>query len=171
MERYYHFVLFLALMLHLIIAVCPSQDMKKEYPERMTLAEVWPLFEAGGLIHLSTADGDQPRVRMVSFTVHNRNIWVATRSGDDKVTQIHKNSKVEFTLPVSGKERVGCLRATAEAHIVDNPKKREEVVSVIPWFTGYWKSSDDPNFTLIRLDLKKLLFDHHETSSKYTIQL
>ncbi|MFW9793788.1 MAG: pyridoxamine 5'-phosphate oxidase family protein [Candidatus Thorarchaeota archaeon] len=145
--------------------------MKKEYPERMELFEVWPIFEAGGLIHLSTIDVDYPRVRIVSFTVHGKNLWVATRSGDDKVTQIRKNSNVEFTLPVRGTKKIGCLRATAEAVIVDDPIKRKEVASVIPWFTGYWKSSEDPNFTLIRLDLKKVLFDHHESSSKFTIDL
>lgn len=145
--------------------------MKKTYPEKMTLTEVWPHFEAGGLIHLATLDGSQPRVRMLSFTVFNQNLWIVTRTGDDKVEQIRKNSSVEFTLAVRGKERTGCLRATAEAIIVDNPDKRKDVTSTIPWFTGYWKSSDDPDFTLIRLDLKKILFDHHDSSSKYTIEV
>ena len=145
--------------------------MKKEYPERMDLSEVWPIFEAGGLIHLSTVDGDHPRVRMVSFTVHGRNLWVATRSGDDKVSQIRNNSNVEFTLPVRGTEKMGCLRATAEAYIMEDTTKRDEIASLIPWFSGYWKSSKDPNYTLIRIDLKKILFDHHETSLKYTIEV
>ena len=129
--------------------------MKKTYSERMDLSEVWPLFEKGGLIHLSTLDGDQPRVRMLALIVHDQKLWVVTRTGDDKVVQIRKNSNVEFTLAVSGKERTGCLRATAEANIVEEPSTRDDVVSAIPWFTGYWKSSEDPNFTLIRLDLKK----------------
>jgi general stress protein 26 len=145
--------------------------MKKTYPETMPLSEVWPLFEAGGLAHLSTLDGDQPRVRMMALTARNQNLWVVTRTGDDKVDQIGKNSKVEFTFAVPGKERTGCLRATAEAIIVEDQRSRDEIASVIPWFTAYWKSSEDPNFTLIRLDLKKILFDHHETSSKYTIDL
>ena len=135
----------------------------------MPLEEVWPFFKAGGLIHLATIDNDQPRVRMVSFTTYNQNLWIVTRTGDDKVNQISNNSKVEFTLTVRGKERTGCLRSTAEAIIVDDPIKRKEVTSVIPWFSGYWESSEDPNFTLIRLDLKKILFDHHESSLKYTI--
>jgi general stress protein 26 len=145
--------------------------MKKEYPERMPISEVWPLFEKGGLIHLSTVDGTQARVRMMALTVLDKNLWVVTRSGDDKVSQIKANPKIEFTFTVLGKERTGCLRATAQAKIVEDSGIREEVASVIPWFTGYWSSSDDPNFTLIRLDLKKILFDHHETSSKYTIEL
>ena len=145
--------------------------MKKTYPERMALSEVWPLFEAGGLIHLSTLDGDHPRVRMMALTVHDQKLWVVTRTSDDKVGQLRRNPNVEFTFAVPGKERTGCLRATAEARTVDDHDRRDDVASAIPWFTGYWKSSEDPNYTLIRLDLKRILFDHHETSSKYTIEL
>ena len=122
-------------------------------------------------MHLSTLEGDQPRVRVMTLTECNQNLWVATRTEDDKVGQIRRNSKVEFTLIVRGEERTGCLRVTADAVIVEDQRIRDEVVSVIPWFTGYWKSSQDPDFTLIRLDLKKILFDHHETRSKYTIDL
>ena len=137
----------------------------------MTFSEVWPHFEAGGLIHLSTLDGNQPRVRMIALIVHDEKLWLVTRSGDDKVGQIRKNSNAEFTLAVQGKERRGCLRATAEAVIVDDRSTRADVASAVPWFTGYWKSSEDTDFTLIRLDLKKILFDHHESSLKYTIDL
>lgn len=145
--------------------------MKKTYPERMALSEVWPLFETGELLHLSTLDGNQPRVRVMALIVCNHNLWVATRTGDDKVDQICRNSNVEFTLVVPGDGRTGCLRVTAHAVIVEDQTTRNEVASVTPWFAGYWKSSEDPNFTLVRFDLKKILFDHHETSSKYTIDL
>ena len=158
-------------MFYLIIQVHPGSTMKKTYPERMTLSEVWPFLEAGGLIHLSTVDGNHPRVRMVSLNVYDQKLWVVTRTGDDKVAQIRENSNVEFTLSIQGKERTGCLRATAEARIVEDQQTRSDVASTIPWFTGYWESPADPNFTLIRLDLKKILFDHHETSSKYTIEV
>jgi len=145
--------------------------MKKEYPESMQLSEVWSLFEAGGLVHLSTLDGDQPRVRMMSLTVHGNNLWLATRSGDDKVDQIRKNNNVEFTFTVRGKERTGCLRSTARAVIIEDTSTREEIANAIPWFTGYWESSEDPNYTLIRLDLTRILFDHHESCMKYKIEL
>jgi len=145
--------------------------MKKGYPERMSLAEVWPHFESRGLAHVSTLDGDQPRVRMMSLNPYDKHLWLVTRSGDDKIGQIRKNSKVEFTYAVPGKGRTGCLRATAEAVIIDDQETRDNVASSIPWFTNYWESSKDPNFTLIRLDLKQILFDHHESSSKYTIDL
>ena len=62
---------------------------------------------------------------MVSFTAHGQNLWVATRSGDHKVTKIRKNSNAEFTLPVRGKEKMGCLRVTTKAYIVDDPVKRD----------------------------------------------
>ncbi len=158
-------------MRFLIITVRLIHPMKKTYPERMTLSEVWLLFERGGLIHLSTMDGNHPRVRMVSMNIFDGKLWVATRSGDDKVNQIHENPNVEFTLAIPGKERTGCLRVTATATIIEDQQTRTNVSSSIPWFSEYWKSSEDPNFTLIRLDMKKILFDHHETSSKYTIEI
>ncbi|MBN2228620.1 MAG: pyridoxamine 5'-phosphate oxidase family protein [Candidatus Thorarchaeota archaeon] len=145
--------------------------MKKTYPEKMTFSEVWPLFEKGGLIHLSTVDGNHPRVRIVSVNVFDKKLWVVTRSGDDKVTQIRKNPNIEFTLAVQGKERTGCLRVTGTASIIEDQQVRNDVASSVPWFSGYWESCEDPNFTLIRLDMKKVLFDHHETSSKYTIAI
>ncbi|MHA1138182.1 MAG: pyridoxamine 5'-phosphate oxidase family protein [Candidatus Thorarchaeota archaeon] len=137
----------------------------------MTLSEVWPHLEAGGLAHLSTIDGNQPRVRMMALNVYDKKLWLVTKTGDDKIGQIRKNSKAEFTYAVPGKGRTGCLRATADAVIVDDQETRDSVVSSIPWFTNYWESAEDPNFTLIRLDLKQILFDHHETPSKYTIEL
>jgi general stress protein 26 len=108
---------------------------------------------------------------MMALTVHNDNLWLVTRTADDKVEQILANSNVEFTCTVRGKERTGCLRSTAKALIIEDPSTREEIANAIPWFTGYWKSSEDPNYTLIRLDLKQILFDHHENSTKYTITL
>ena len=85
-------------MLLLIIRLRFRSGMKKIYPERMALSEVWPLFEAGGLVHLSTVDRDQPRVRVMALTVCNQNLWVATRTGDDKVGQIRDNSNIQSSL-------------------------------------------------------------------------
>jgi uncharacterized pyridoxamine 5'-phosphate oxidase family protein len=147
------------------------ESMKKDYPEKMTLAEVWPHFENGGLANLATIDGDQPRVRVMALNVCDNDLWLVTRTGDDKIDQIRKNPKVEFTYLVPGNGRTGCLRATAEAFVVDQQEMRDKVAKSIPWFSNYWESAEDPNFTLIRLDLKKILFDHHQTSSKYTIEI
>lgn len=143
--------------------------MKKAYPDTMKLHEVWPFFEKAGLVHLSTMDGNQPRVRMMALTVHDNGLWLVTRTADDKVSQILENPNVEFTCTVRGKERTGCLRSTAKAIIIDDASTREDIANAIPWFTGYWESSRDPNYTLIRLDLVRILFDHHESSKKYTI--
>lgn len=90
-------------MLDLITQVQLINLIKKSYPEQMTLPEIWPLFKKGGLIHLSTIDGGYPRARMVSVNVFDRKLWIVTRSGDDKVTQIRKNSNIEFTPAVQGK--------------------------------------------------------------------
>lgn len=145
--------------------------MKKEYPETMGVNEIWHHFETGGLVHLSTLDGDQPRVRAMALTAHEKKLWLVTRTADDKVEQIRKNPKVEFTFGVPGKERTGILRTTAQAIIVEDSSTREAVSNAIPWFTAYWESSRNPNYTLIQLALTRMLYDHNENSRKYTIEL
>jgi len=143
--------------------------MKKEYPGRKSFEEIWPLYEKGGLVHLSTMDGNQPRVRMLSFTPLDKKIWIVSRSGDDKIDQIKNNPRVEFTYSVRSEEGTGCLRATGNAVIIEDSDTRALVTKEIPWFKGYWKSSDDPDFTLIRLDISKILYDPADERSKYTI--
>jgi len=110
----------LALTSELIIEAKIHSDMKKDYPERLPLSEVWHHFQAGGFAHFSTLDGDQPRVRMMALTAHDQRLWLVTRSSDDKVVQISKNPQAEFTYAIPGTERTGCLRATVEAFIEEN---------------------------------------------------
>lgn len=143
----------------------------KQYPEKMSLKEVWTHFEAGGLVHLATLDGDQPRVRAMALTAFDNQLWVVTHTSDKKVDQIRKNPHVEFTYTVPGKGRTGCLRANAKAIVITDPKMRRAVADVIPWFNGYWKSAEDPEYTLIKFELNTMLFDHHESRNKYTIEL
>lgn len=146
------------------------RTMKKDYPNSLKYSEVWPFFESGGLAHIATIEGDQPRVRVMALTAFDNSLWLVARTSDDKIEQIRNNSKVEFTYIVPGKERTGCLRVTATAAIVTNDKTRLAVANAIPWFEGYWKSGEDPDYTLIRLVPNKILFDHHESASKYTIE-
>ncbi|MFW9920442.1 MAG: pyridoxamine 5'-phosphate oxidase family protein [Candidatus Thorarchaeota archaeon] len=143
--------------------------MKKEYPETKSFDDIWPIYQKGGLLHLSTLDGNQPRVRIMSFTPLDKKIWVVTRSGDDKIQQLRKNPNIEFTYSYQGEQNIGCLRASGTAIIVDDPAIRARVTKAIPWFNGYWESSEDPNFTLIRLDISKILFDPANERTKYTV--
>jgi general stress protein 26 len=54
---------------------------------------------------------------------------------------------------------------------VENEKDKEELSKVIPWFNGYWKSPDDPNFTLISLTISSIKYDNPFDRRKYSLEL
>ena len=143
----------------------------KPYPEKMKLEDVWEQFERGGMAHLATIEGDQPRVRMMSLTAYDGKFWLATWSNWRKVEQIKANPKVEFSYGYRGEKGVGAFRVTGIAHIVDDPNIREEVSKAIPWFGGYWESSEDPRWTCIQIEPKEILLDHPDDKKKYTIEI
>ncbi|MFW9910771.1 MAG: pyridoxamine 5'-phosphate oxidase family protein [Candidatus Thorarchaeota archaeon] len=143
----------------------------KAYPETLGYSEVWPFFEKGGLAHVATIDGDQPRVRTMALITHDHTLWLVTHTSDNKVEQIKSNPKIEFTYTVPGIDRTGCLRTTATAEIIGDSDMRDAVAKSIRWFDGYWESGADPEYTLIRLTPTKMLFDHHKSRMKYTILL
>ena len=143
----------------------------KEYPEKLELKEIWKYFVNNPLIYLATMDGDYPRVRMMALITHDDKLWLASKSHWHKVEQIRKNPNIEFTVPVRGETEVGCIRVTGQANIVENDKLREELSKVIPWFSGYWNSPDDPNFTLISLTMLSIKYDNPFDRRKYSLEL
>ncbi len=143
----------------------------KEYPASKHVDEIWHYFEAGGLAHLATLDGDQPRVRTMALTEHDRLLWIVTHTPWAKVEQIRKNPKVEFTFGVRGEKGYGVLRCTGRAVIIEDMILKEELANVVSWFKQYWSSYEDPDYTLIRLDISQILFDPPDERTKYTIDM
>ncbi|MHA2135349.1 MAG: pyridoxamine 5'-phosphate oxidase family protein [Candidatus Thorarchaeota archaeon] len=143
--------------------------MKKEYPHSMEYDWVWERLRRGGLAHFATMDEDQPRVRIVSLNPYDKQLWIATRTKDNKVLQLMKNGLVEFTIVVRGEKGVGGIRGTGKAIIVEDLDIKRDVAASIQWFSGYWDSHEDPHFTLIRLEMSKFLVDHPDDRLKYTV--
>jgi len=115
------------------------------------LREVWKSFSGEPHIFLATVEVDQPRVRPVTL-VHLRNkLFVTTGSNDAKVKQIRQNPKTEFCLLLEKDERKGTLRAECEARIVEDKGIKADVYNNISFAKEFWKSPEDPNYTLIRL--------------------
>ncbi|MFX0108190.1 MAG: hypothetical protein ACFE7R_07895, partial [Candidatus Hodarchaeota archaeon] len=68
-------------------------------------------------------------------------------------------------------EGTGTLRATGDAELIFDPETKTELSRVIPWFESYWKSAADPEFSLIRVNLKLIRYDNPTDRRKYTIRL
>jgi uncharacterized pyridoxamine 5'-phosphate oxidase family protein len=115
------------------------------------IQEVWKSFSGEPHIFLATVEGDQPRVRPVTLIHLQNKLFVTTGSNDAKVKQIKLNPKIEFCLMLERDERKGTIRAECEARIVENKDIKAEVYNNISFAKEFWKSPEDPNYTLIRL--------------------
>ena len=143
----------------------------KEYAHRLGLGDIWRHFEGFPLSHFATVEDDQPRVRMMALVAHDRKLWLATKTEWDKVEQIRRNPKAELTVPARDEKGAGCVRVTAVARQIEDSDIRREVSGAIPWFSNYWTSSDDANFTLLGLEIQRILYDHPSDGKKYTVEL
>ena len=103
-------------------------------------------------VYLATLDDDQPRVRPVTLVQHQGSLFVLTGSQNNKTTQIRRHNKVEVVAPVRHGEETGYIRFSATATIEKAPKVRAEVAKATSFFTTFWKSPDDPGYTLIRIE-------------------
>lgn len=115
------------------------------------IREVWKSFSGEPHIFLATVEGDQPRVRAVTLALLQNKLFVTTGSNDAKVKQIKQNPKTEFCLLLEKDERKGTLRAECEARIVEDKDIKTDVYNNISFAKEFWKSPEDPNYTLIRL--------------------
>ena len=143
----------------------------KEYAMTIKLQEIWSLLDCFPLAQLATIDNDQPRVRPMALITHNGSIWFSSKSEWSKVEQIQNNEKVEFTVSPKSPSATGSIRCTAIAEIEEDLKTKEDVAKAIPWFSNYWNGHEDPNFTLIKMKLSRVLYDNPFDGNKYTVEL
>ena len=75
--------------------------------------------------YLATADGTQPRVKVVHPAFERERVWVATGRASAKARHIAKNSNVELFYQVSS-ETVH-LTVTGKATFVENPAEKKRI--------------------------------------------
>jgi len=143
----------------------------KDYPLTIKLEEIWSLLQDFPLAHLATIDNDQPRVQPMALITHNDSIWFSSKTEWSKVEQIRDNNKVEFTVAPISETATGSIRFTATANIKEDIKTKSELADAIPWFANYWNGPNDPNFTLIKMKLSRVLYDNPFDGKKYTVEL
>jgi len=75
--------------------------------------------------YLATADGTQPRVKVVHPAFERERVWVATGRASAKARHIAKNSNVELFYQVSS-EMVH-LTVTGKATFIENPAEKKRI--------------------------------------------
>ena len=81
------------------------------------------------------------------------------------------NNNVEFAINPQDREGMSTIRGTGKAILMDEPEIRKDVANTIPWFDGFWESSDDPRFFLYKIDLEKISVQIPVKRDIYTFDL
>ena len=126
--------------------------------KKETLNEIEAHFQRQNLVSLATAEGDQPRVRIVSLIRLDGGFYVITgaRGGAQtaKVRQIKQNPNVEFVMRVEREGQTGNIRAAGTASIVEDHALKTRLFEEIEWVGSYFGSPEDPSYVLLQIDVK-----------------
>jgi general stress protein 26 len=119
--------------------------------ENEDIEEVRSQFKDFQHIFLATMEGDQPRVRPVTLINFDGKFWVTTDTWSEKVKQIQKNPKVEFSFVFKKGDRDCCIRVTGLAKIIKDKLVKAKLARHCDFFSKHWESVDDPNYTLLEI--------------------
>ena len=118
--------------------------------------EVWSHFDAMQSVFLATCSREKPKVRPVTMIKFKDELWVSTGTKDAKTEQIKDNNSIEFSILIGKGKYKGSIRAAGKAKIVKDIKTKKSLAENIPFFKQFWKDASDPDFTLLRLDIKSI---------------
>src|SRR5579883_2968145 len=123
-------------------------------------AEITATVKEAVWAFLATAGGRQPHARVVHPVWEGRAVWIATRSGSAKVRQLERNPRAELCYWTKEGRH---LTVTGSCAVVADAAEKARVWTVFKDdpIAGYdpaliWKSADDPNFCLLRLDARRI---------------
>jgi len=116
--------------------------------------EIWSSFNEQQHIFIATAEGDQPRLRPVTLIRLQNRLYVATGANDAKIKQIKQNPKTELCLMLEKEGQHGTIRAECIAKIVADANTKAKIYNKIPFLKEFWKSPEDPGYTLVELQPK-----------------
>jgi len=126
--------------------------------ETEDIEEVLNQFEDFQHVFLATIDHDRPRVRPVTLINFDGEFWITTDTWSEKVKQIQKNPKVEFSLVFKKRNRDCCIRVTGLAKIITDKQVKTKLARHCDFFSEHWKSVDDPNYTVLQISTSEATY-------------
>ena len=110
----------------------------------------------------------QPYVRFMALANYKDQFYCVTLKTRNKNIQIRSNPKFAFVVLLEGKGTTGSIRCRGKTEIITDRSLKKEIAEVIPWFSHYWDSYDDPEYTAIRLHIHHITtFDPDTKERKY----
>jgi len=119
--------------------------------ENEDIEEVRSQFKDFQHVFLATMEDDQPRVRPVTLINFDGKFWVTTDTWSEKVKQIHKNPKVEFSFVFKRGDRDCCMRVTGLAKMIKGKLVKAKLARHCDFFSKHWESVDDTSYTLLEI--------------------
>ena len=117
---------------------------------------IWENFDENREIYFATIDGDIPKVRPMTLVSLDSRFWLLTGTNDAKTKQIIENTNIEICLPLKKGENSGYVRFCGLAKIVTDQKTKENIAGSVDYFANYWKSPEDPTYTLIETEFVEI---------------
>jgi len=121
----------------------------------MTKDDILDIISDSGYCLFSTVEGSQPRVRPLApyYNADNNNLLVALVPGSRTLEQIKINPLVEMCFV---DRKMSFCRLSGKANPSDVLSKKELLWNNVPNLRQYFDGPQDPNFSLIEIDVKSV---------------
>ncbi len=116
----------------------------------------WVLGRLVGTKVVAFATGGEggPRVRPLTIITHGGGHYVLTSTGDAKVRQLRQDPRFECYVLLEEGENTGYVRFRGTAGFVEDPDLRRGVGQTSGFIEAYWKGPEDPDLTVLCLDIR-----------------
>ena len=128
-------------------------------------------LDKSDLMYLATCTDGKPHVRCMAMIYFEDTIWCCSKSNRLKVQEIRQNDSIEMCILTESKKDFGSIRGSGKALIVTDLKIRKKLSKKIPFFKAYWESSEDDDFTLIKLVINEFMFHDPDDKQFYSIPI
>jgi general stress protein 26 len=108
------------------------------------------------MVHLATAEADQPRLRPMTMIWWENRFWFATGAQDRKAIQIKTNPKAEWCMIIPGEGCTGYLKGSGSLRGEADPAVRQAFADYAVFVYDYWKDANDPDFVLYEMQIEEL---------------
>ena len=116
----------------------------------------WAMSRIAGntMIALATQSEDGPRVRPVPAVPFGDQVYVLTSTDDSKIAQLREDPRFEFYVLVKEEKGTGYVRFSGRVDVVEDQDLRRQVSDGSGFIDVYWKGSDDPSMTVLRMGIE-----------------
>ncbi|MFW9874771.1 MAG: pyridoxamine 5'-phosphate oxidase family protein [Candidatus Thorarchaeota archaeon] len=134
--------------------------------------EIWSNLNEYRIVHFATSVDNQPHVRPLTMVPLDDELWILTGTKDAKMQELNLNPNVQVSMEVEKDEHTGSVRFTGKVVVIKDLETKKGIAGRVDYFKEYWDTSEDPNFTLLKMDFYELEYMRpgEITAKKYSLK-